>query len=407
MQKLTLYQKIEKILPLMTLMNQTNDVDELLNHILSESERIFSVEGTSILLEDTESDKLYFYVATGEKEKNLRSIQMERGEGVCGYVFQTGESLTVNDPRHSRFFSDKADKANDFITNNLICVPLQIENKIIGVFELVNKIGSDFDEEDMDLLTLVGSQISLALERARMVEEKLKVDRLAAIGETVAGLSHCIKNILFGLQGGEYLVNKYMKDISSPKMEKGWQIVSSSIERISSLVLDMLYYSKEREPEYNLVKLNDIISELIDLMRNKAEERNIQINFTPPTQLEEIEADPKGLYRCLMNLISNSIDAFPEKESGNIWIELEPKHPLIEISVRDDGIGMDEETRSKLFTRFFSTKGSAGSGLGLAVTQKIIEEHKGKIEVNSEPDKGTEFRITIPVSRPAQIIKAD
>jgi two-component system, NtrC family, sensor kinase len=396
MQKLTLNQKIEKILPLLSLMNRTNDINDLLNNILAESERIFSVEGTSILLEDIESGRLFFYFATGEKEKLLSSIQMERGEGVCGYVFQTGNSLIENDPANSKFFSNKVDKESDFETRNLICVPLMIEDKIIGVFELINKIEGDFDEEDADLLVLVGSQISLALERARLVEEKLKVNRLAAIGETIAGLSHCIKNILSGLQGGEYMVNKYIKHIQDPKINKGWEIVKSSIGRISSLVLDMLYYSKEREPEYRTFDVTEIINELIDLEKNKAYELNVDLHFEPPADLSKIEADPKGLYRSLMNLITNSLDAFYDQDQGNIWIILNELPDILEISIRDDGCGMDEAVKNSLFTKFFSTKGSSGSGLGLAVTKKIIEELHGQISVESTSGVGTEFKISLP-----------
>ncbi|KQC10544.1 MAG: hypothetical protein APR54_03075 [Candidatus Cloacimonas sp. SDB] len=400
--KLSLNQKIDKILPLLTLMNHTNDIDTLLNSILSESERIFSVEGTSILLEDIKTGKLYFYFATGEKGEILKSIQMEPGEGICGYVFQTGKALIENDPAQSSLFSDKVDIASEFKTRNLICVPLQIEDKIIGVLELINKIETDFNNEDMDLLKLVGSQISLALQRARLVEEKIRIERLASIGETISGLSHYIKNILTGLQGGSYMINKYMKEISSAKLETGWEIVSSSIERISSLVLDMLYYSKERKPEYELIDPKNLAIELIDLYKIKAAEKNIDLQLETEGDLPEIEMDSKSIFRCLVNLISNSLDAFSEKETGNIQIKMRSIDQQLEISIIDDGAGMTEETQNQLFTKFFSTKGSSGSGIGLPVSKKIIDEHQGKIEVESEFGKGTEFRIYLPLRKPAE-----
>jgi len=400
--KLSLNQKIDKILPLLTLMNHTNDIDTLLNSILSESEKIFSVEGTSILLEDINTGKLYFYFATGEKGEFLKSIQMEAGEGICGYVFQTGKALIENDPDSSSLFSDKVDKASQFKTRNLICVPLQIEDKIIGVLELINKSKTDFNNEDMDLLKLVGSQISLALERARLVEEKIKIERLASIGETISGLSHYIKNILTGLQGGSYMINKYMKESSSAKLETGWEIVSSSIERISALVLDMLYYSKERKPEYELINPENLAIELIDLYKIKAAEKNIHLALEIESDLPEVEIDSKSIFRCLVNLISNSLDAFTEKESGNIGIKMRSLEQQLEISIIDDGAGMTDETKNQLFTKFFSTKGASGSGIGLPVSKKIIDEHQGRIEVESEFGKGTEFRIFLPLRKPAE-----
>lgn len=397
MPRSTIDKKFEKILPLFTLMNQTNDINKLLNSILTESEKIFSVEGTSILLEDCETGKLFFYFATGEKEKMLSSIQMEPGEGVCGYVFKTGLPIIENDPVNSEIFSDRADRKSNFHTRNLIGVPLKIKEKIIGVVELVNKKSSGFDEDDMELLKLVATQISLALERARLVEEKIKVERLASIGETIAGLSHYIKNILTGLQGGSYIINKHLKKVSSRKLETGWRILSSSIERISSLVLDMLYYSKERKPEYIKTNLDEMVNELFDLFRERAEKQNISLHFQETGNIPEVFLDPKSIYRCLVNLVSNSLDALDGKEAGNIWIKTEIAGSELIISVVDDGVGMDYSTQKKLFTKFFSTKGASGSGLGLPITMKIISEHNGEIEVNSQPEKGTEFIIKLPL----------
>jgi signal transduction histidine kinase len=390
--------KFEKILPLLTLMNQTNDINSLLKSILTESEKIFSIEGTSILLEDSETGKLFFYFATGEKEKMLSSILMEPGEGVCGYVFQTGIPIIENDPVNSEIFSDKVDKRSNFHTRNLICVPLQIKDRIIGVLELVNKHQAKFNEDDLEMLKLVGTQISLALERARLVEEKIKIERLASIGETIAGLSHYIKNILTGLQGGSYIINKHLKEVSSQKLETGWHIVNNSIERISSLVLDMLYYYKERKPKYKKINMDEMVKELIELYRERAAKKNISLHYFKTCETPEVCLDPKGIHRCLVNLISNSLDAFEGRETGNIWLKLSIDDSEFSISVSDDGKGMDHFTQKKLFTKFFSTKGSSGSGLGLPITKKIIDEHNGKIEVNSQLEKGTEFNIRLPLN---------
>jgi len=112
-----------------------------------------------------------------------------------------------------------------------------------------------------------------------------------------------------------------------------------------------------------------------------------------------VELDPKGIFRCLLNLISNGLDAFEGKERGDIWITLTENDQQIEISIRDNGVGMDKDTQNKLFTKFFSTKGSSGSGIGLPVTKKIIDEHRGTIDIESHLNEGTTFIITLPIKK--------
>ena len=391
-------EKLEKILELNKLLNHTNDFSELLNIILQETEKMFLVEGTSILLEDKETGELHFHICTGEKKEQLLSLRMDKGEGVCGYVFETGKSLVENNPEESKLFSHRVDKESSFITRNLLCVPLEIKGKTIGVIELVNKIEGNFTEGDVDFLTAIASQVSITLERARLVEEMIKSERLASIGETVAGLSHCIKNILNGLKGGAYILNKNLQKIDSPKMKIGFEMVQKNIEKISSLVLDMLEYSKERKPEYELSNINSIIDDVIELIAAKAEANNISIIKNFQKGLQEIEIDPKGIFRCILNLAGNSIDALTDTDNARLEFITKKENKFVIIEIKDNGCGIKKELQKKLFTKFFSTKGSKGTGFGLPVTKKIINEHKGTIKCVSRENAGTTFSIKLPFS---------
>jgi signal transduction histidine kinase len=179
---------------------------------------------------------------------------------------------------------------------------------------------------------------------------------------------------------------------------KGWDIVRRNNAFLQDLVLDMLTYSKDREPECELVDINDLISSLADLMGMKAKERDVHISWTQNTSLRKVVLDPKGIQRCLLNLISNAIDACAQKTEGHVDISTSKiSEHMFCICVADNGCGISEENRSKLFQMFFSTKGSKGTGLGLAVTKKIITEHGGEIEVESEVEKGTRFFIKLPL----------
>ena len=235
----------------------------------------------------------------------------------------------------------------------------------------------------------------------RLEQELIKSERLAAIGQTVASLAHYVKNILFGLKGGIYLVNEALKEDDTDSLKDGWDMLESNMGRISGLVLDLIEYSRERKPEYEKCFPNEIANEVCELMEESAKEYDIEIikDFDPC--MGEAFMDPKGIHRCLLNLVSNAIDAciFDSNEEKKWEVQVRTileDDGTVRFEVSDNGCGMDEEVKKKLFTSFFTTKEGRGTGLGLLNTQKIVQEHGGTITVNSQPGKGSTFTIRLP-----------
>jgi len=235
----------------------------------------------------------------------------------------------------------------------------------------------------------------------RLEKELVKSERLAAVGQTVAGLAHGIKNILHGLKGGSYLVDIGIKRNDTEKLIKGWDTIKRNIGRTSNLVMDLLSYSKEREPEYENCLPNEIVNDVYELVKAKASENRVKIVVEPDDTISEVIMDGSIIHEVLLNLASNAVDAclFDEDVSKNWQVklktEMEPHH-VIKFEVSDNGAGMDQEVLQKLFTSFFSTKGHRGTGLGLMVTRKLIEEHQGKIAVTSQLGRGTTFTVRLP-----------
>jgi len=235
----------------------------------------------------------------------------------------------------------------------------------------------------------------------RLEQELIKSERLAAIGQTVASLAHYVKNILFGLKGGIYLVNEALKEDDTDSLKDGWDMLEGNMGRISGLVLDLLEYSRERKPEYERCFPNEIANEVCKLMEAGAKEYDIEIikDFDP--SMGEAVMDPKGIHRCLLNLVSNARDAcIYDSNEGKKWVvqvrTILENDDTVRFEVSDNGCGMDEEVKKKLFVSFFSTKEGRGTGLGLLNTQKIVQEHGGTITVNSQPGKGSTFTIRLP-----------
>jgi PAS domain S-box-containing protein len=239
----------------------------------------------------------------------------------------------------------------------------------------------------------------------RLEMELVRSERLAAIGQTVAGLAHGIKNILHGLKGGSYLVDLGIKKNNTEKLKSGWDMIKRNISGMSNLVLDLLSYSKEREPEYEPCCPNEIADDVCGLLAGTAKKNNIKLvkDFDP--SIGEVCMDPHTIHEVLLNLMTNAIDAclFDEDTDKGWRIRIKTireKNNWIRFEVADNGAGMSEEVKAKLFTSFFSTKGHRGTGLGLMVSRKLIEEHHGAVKVKSQLSKGTTFTVRLPHRAP-------
>ncbi|MCJ7618083.1 MAG: response regulator [Desulfobacterales bacterium] len=235
----------------------------------------------------------------------------------------------------------------------------------------------------------------------RLEHELIKSERLAATGQTAAGLAHCIKNIVVALEGGVDIVNTALEKNNMSNISIGWDLVQRNIGKVSSLVLDLLSFSKDRKPEYEKCSPNIIADEVCELMDSEAKKSGIEIYRDFDPNMGVVSLDPKGIHRCLLNLVSNAIDACESDKDKNkkhlVRVATRREsNGIITFQVSDNGCGMSEEVIKQIFTSFFSTKGSKGTGLGLLITQKIAQEHGGTINVKSEVGLGTSFELKFP-----------
>ncbi len=211
-----------------------------------------------------------------------------------------------------------------------------------------------------------------------------------------------------GVEGGVYVVDSGLRSGRDDRVRFGWQMVKKNVEKVSDLVKDILYASKERQPEYQECDPATILQEVYDLYEGKARTKGIELirDFEPSMDIGLL--DPRGVHSAVSNLVSNAIQACNPatgRDHHHVTIGGRLENARLFIQVADDGIGIPEHVRQNLFTKFYSTKGSKGTGLGLVVTRKIIEEHGGTIKVESTSGKGTTFFIEVPL-RPAEPNKA-
>ena len=232
----------------------------------------------------------------------------------------------------------------------------------------------------------------------RLEAELLESERLAAMGKATAGIAHGVKNILHGMKLGAFMVDRGLEKEKTELLRKGWNLVGKNINRISRMTLDMLSYARSGPTERHMSSLNDIVNEVCELMEEKAKERQIQLIRDLDPSVPLVRVDEEGIHSCLLNLVTNAIEAFPESASGGqITVSSQDEgEEGVSLQVKDNGRGMTKELQEQIFEYLYSTKGARGTGLGLAITQKIVREHEGTIQVESEPNKGSCFTIVLP-----------
>lgn len=235
----------------------------------------------------------------------------------------------------------------------------------------------------------------------RLEQEKLEAERLGAVGQTVAGLAHTIKNLLMGLEGGMYMVDSGLHRGDAGRIAEGWEILQRNFEKTTALVKDFLGFAKGRLPELRPSDPNAIARGVVDLYRDAAARQGVELRLECGSEVREAPLDPDGIETCLTNLVSNGIDAATLREhgGGEVIVRTREEDRDLVFEVADNGCGMEQEVRAKVFTTFFTTKGGKGTGLGLLTTRKIVQEHGGRMEMDSAVDRGSVFRIRLPRPR--------
>jgi signal transduction histidine kinase len=386
--------------------SRTLDIDQLLARILDMIFEWVEADRGCVLLVDHETDALTPVVSRGRRErKTAERIAISRT--ILDFVMERKEGVLTSDaPADDRW---KSESIAELGVREAICVPMQGRYGIVGAIYidtytapdkvLLARPASRFTDEHLKLMVAIGHQAALAVEDTSYYSAMVQAERLAAVGQTIATLSHHIKNILQGIRGGSYLIEEGLKDSDNDVVRRGWRMVEKNQERISHLVMDMLTFSKDREPDLVIADLNETISDVVELMKSRAGEAQVQLAWLPQADLPRLQFDPDLLHRAILNVVTNAIDACERREHARVEIRVERSvdHKSVSIVVADNGEGIAAEDIERIFSVFESRKGSRGTGLGLPVSQKILREHGGDIRVESAPGAGSRFYLELPV----------
>ncbi len=392
--------------------SQTLDIDELLERLMDLIfEWVAADRGCFILLDEKTNSMLPMVSRYREGINEQDGIIIS--QRIVDYVMERCEGVLTTDA------SDDArwEAAGSIVGNNIkeaICVPLGGRYGMVGVIyidtsrtneaEIIKQDLNRFNDEHLKMMVAIGHQAALAIEDTRFYSSMVQAERLAAMGQTITAISHHIKNIIQGVNGGSYLVDEGQKSRDWTTLEKGWQIVQRNQQRISDLVLDMLTFSKNRRPEVSSSNLNNVTEDVVDILRRRAESEGTQLHYEGLAGIHQYMFDPDGIHRVLLNIASNALDAVRDVKNGKVTllVDHDMNDRMLQVSISDNGQGILPELQEKVFHAFVSGKGATGTGLGLAVSQKIIREHNGTIEIESDGKQGTCFIIRWPSVSPTE-----
>ncbi|QGQ21440.1 FHA domain-containing protein [Gimesia benthica] len=381
--------------------------EELLKRILDLTINTVGADRGCMLITDPQSGEIQPQIFSSSAEKKS-GARMPVSHSIVDYVLNKKQGVRTSDAQRDQRFEGGRSILQAGI-REAMCVPMQGRHELMGVIyvdtttshpEALLKNGAveKFSEEHLRLLVAIGRQSALAIENYRFQNAMLKAERFAAMGQTIATLSHHIKNILQGVRGGSYLIDMGLNKSEEDLVRKGWNIVEKNQNKIYHLVMDMLTFSTERKPALEPGSINTPVKDVHELMQARAEECGVQLKCELDPELPESVFDHEGIHRAILNIVINAIDAVEGLEQGIVLLETRylAKPDQILIMVSDNGPGIPADQISKIFNLFESTKGARGTGIGLAVSQKIIREHGGEISIESEAGKGSRFTLTVP-----------
>ena len=385
--------------------SHTLDIDELLGRILQLVFEWVEADRGCIMLLDPESKQLRTKARRDRRVGQATSMAISRT--ILDYVLERGEGVITSDAQDDDRFSG----GNSVVRTGVreaICVPMQGRYGTVGVIyvdttiplgDAIERGQRQFTDEHLKLLIAIGHQAALAVEDTTYYSAMVQSERLAAVGQTIATLSHHIKNILQGIRGGSYLVDMGLENDDLAVIRKGWDIVNRNQNKISSLVMDMLSFSKEREPDPVPSDLVALVTDIVETVQQRATEIGATIDWAPPAEMPHLLFDPEALSRAILNVVTNALDAVEDRTGAAVAIRVEcdTAADRVRITVSDNGAGMTPETIAEIFNLFVSTKGARGTGLGLTVSRKILREHGGDIRVTSQPGEGSTFMLEFPL----------
>jgi signal transduction histidine kinase len=383
------------------------NLQSLSKRIIETITQTMGVEKASLFLLNEEKGAYSLFESINIKKTTAIHL-LSKNDPLPHYLQKIGEIIIKEELAKGANLQELNDVINKMsLIEAEVSIPLISKGQLIGMINLSHKFNKDiYFHEDIELLSTLANQTAIAIENAKLYEDlkrsksyMRRADRLASLGTLTAGLAHEIRNPLVAIKTLTQLLPERLDDVEF--RDQFLKIASGEVDRISSLVTELLEFARPSDPKLESEDINAVLDGMILLVSTETKKKQINITKEYSSELPPIQIDREQIKQVFLNILLNAIEA--TSENGKIIVKTRSftkpgGEPYIQIEFTDTGYGIPEEYLEEIFNPFFTTK-STGSGLGLSISNQIIQDHRGYINVESQQHKGTSFFINLPVNQ--------
>ena len=383
-------EKLNMLIDAAKTVNSTLDLDKLLDVILEAAIKSIAADRGTLYLVDELKSEIWSKALRGAE---VIEIRLPIGKGLSGYVAKTGETINIPDAHNDPRWNPDVDKKSGYRTNNMLCMPMQNrDGKIIGVFQMLNKKGGPFTTQDEEFINALSIHASIAIENARLAQEMINNERLSAVGRMASTIIHDIKNPMGTLRVYAQVMKKKSGNEEAAKLADE---MIHQVDRFVNMAQEILDFSRGvSATNIEETEFGEVMEGVLAFIEKDLTKRNIKLEKILNFQ-GKVKVDQDKIVRVFYNIASNAADAMPT--GGTLTVTTEDAGGMVKVDFKDTGTGMPEEVKRKIFEPFVTYGKKHGTGLGMAIVKKVMDDHKGKIEIETEMGKGTTIRLLFPL----------
>jgi PAS domain S-box-containing protein len=409
-----LYQEVQSRVEELVFLNRVGravtsslDLKQVLTTVMREAIGVLKVEAASVLLLHEEDEELVLETVVGPRAEEVKGLRVPLGQGVAGWVAREGQRLLVPDVGKDPRFYSSIDRVTGFTTRSVLCVPLKLKKKVIGVIEAVNKTEGYFSQADVALLSSMAQSAAIAIENARLYKDLqdqmdelkqtqaqlLHTEKMSALGRLAASLTHEINNPLQSVIGCLDLAKEELAE--GENVDEYLRIAREEVQRVAHTVAQMRDLSRPASEKKGPTEVNALVEQVLELSRKRCDENQVEVVWKPAADLPRLLLMADQIKQVFLNFLLNAIEAMPG--GGQLRVSTAyTSHPAgVRIEFTDNGVGIAPDALPQVFEPFYSTK-PEGIGLGLSISYTIVERHGGHIEVESRVGEGSTFTVWLP-----------
>ncbi len=401
-------QELSALIEINRMVTSSLELGEVLGATIQGIREILHVEAGSLVMADEETGGLILCKAFSPERGWITGRTIEPGEGIVGYVVQSGESRLVNNVERDPYFLAEVDEEMGFTSRTILCVPLRIHDRVIGAIEVINKLDGAFTEQDLELLQAMAASVAVAVDNANLYSELadfagalersqaqlVQAEKMAAIGRLAASMAHEINNPLQAIHNSLHL--SLHEGLGDDKRLQYLSMAQAEVQRLIEIVQRMLDFYRPSRGGVVPTDVNSVVENVLALARKRLQHGHVRVHTDLSPDLPLVPMVSDQITQVFLNIVINAVDAMPSGGDLRLETMLSEDSEWVLIYCYDTGPGMSSEQIANLFEPFYTTKPD-GTGLGLAISYGIVERHGGVIEVSNQPGEGVTFVVKLPL----------